>query len=129
MTSSLIINISCLIIQERKVFKFENRNDIFLQSCSLCCQALNIFWLLQDQVDYHFICFLFSRVVNQSRASPGTHHTHLHSLIYRCAHLLSQLSMKINADVCPLMLRSVQMFRSMFGSVLTSVHTCSDQCG
>jgi hypothetical protein len=28
MTSSLIINISCLIIQERKVFKFEDRNDI-----------------------------------------------------------------------------------------------------
>ncbi len=61
MTSSLIINISCLIIQEDFFFEFENWNDIFffLQSCSLCCQALNIFWLIQDQVDFLFICFCF----------------------------------------------------------------------
>ncbi len=62
MTSSLIINISCLIIQEDFFLSLKNGMTFFLfflQSCSLCCQALNIFWLIQDQVDFLFICFCF----------------------------------------------------------------------
>jgi hypothetical protein len=35
---------------------------------------------------------------------------------------------QISADACLQMLKSVQMPRSMFRSVLRSIHKCSDQC-